>query len=177
MPPHPCLLGSIRFRCYCKGHAGPTLVNAPVRLCLAAVVVARRATEPVAAMSAVSLITSAVSAAAPTGSVAATSSLVTVPLGFGARPTDAPAAPVDGTLGPALSPEQLAEDVGYQVLWAVGMNFVLSSLFFAGRVTSRWMTRVKPRPSDWILLAGILASFGVGGVRWASFGRLARHQN
>ena len=64
-----------------------------------------------------------------------------------------------------LSPEELHADRGHEVTVSVAMMIIFSVLFFAGRVASRYMTRVHLRPSDWILLGGIIAAFAMGGVR------------
>ena len=63
-----------------------------------------------------------------------------------------------------LSNAELAADRGYMVTISVAMLIVFSAIFFAGRLASRYMTRVRLRPSDWILLAGIIASYAMGGV-------------
>ena len=109
------------------------------------------------------------------GAAAMASTVISVPAGYGAKPTgagaDGPMPSGSGAdpsgqtmMGPQLSPEQLAEDRSYEVYWSVGMNIALCTFFFVCRMASRYMTRVKPRPSDWILLGGVICSFALGGV-------------
>ena len=69
--------------------------------------------------------------------------------------------------GPPLSPEQLLEDHRYQIYWACAMNMIISTIFFAIRMASRKVTKVRPKLSDWLLLAGVVFSFGTGAVRRA----------
>ena len=66
-------------------------------------------------------------------------------------------------MGPHLTPEQLMQWRGQEVYWAVGVGMVACAAFFACRLASRYMTRVALRPSDWLLLAGIVCTYGLAG--------------
>ena len=68
-----------------------------------------------------------------------------------------------GMSGPQLSPEQLGEWRGQQVYWAVGVGLVACVAFFACRLASRYMTRVALRPSDYLLVAGIVFTGALSG--------------
>ena len=112
-----------------------------------------------------STLTSTLATVARSTAAVMASSTVSVPAGYGAKPTGAPSS--DGGAPPGmapLSPEELAAWRGYQVLWAVSMNYVISTIFFSCRMASRYVTRIQLRPSDYILMVGVLFSFALGGV-------------
>ena len=120
------------------------------------------------------------SLASSAAAAAATPILVIVPPGYPAVLPAGRAPPQPGDTGmtpiappPVLTPDQLVEDRGYQVYWAVAMMIVICSAFFGLRLLARFKTRLGFKPSDWILLAGILCAFGFGAVWLPSPGRVS----